>query len=182
MALVLGIVTLGKRIEERRKQLGWSQNELARRAGVNHPTLYKIESGQRVDPSLSIVVRIARALGTSAEALLGLSHDETALVVDAEGSGASFIVRPLTSGRGESKGYEHALSFVTSALERAGAKVRAVTARAPGDAEASRSQAGHLAVGGLALVEELQAMRRRLDALEAWRRTQEGRARKRASR
>jgi hypothetical protein len=39
-----------------------------------------------------------------------------------------------------------------------------------------------LATGGLALIDELQAIRRRVETLEAWRRTQEGRARKRASR
>jgi transcriptional regulator with XRE-family HTH domain len=118
-------VTLGKRIAARRRALGLSQNELARRAEVNHPTLYKIEADQRRNPSIGIVVRIARALETTAEALY----------------------------------------FGEAAEER----------RLP--AEASR-----LATGGLALVEEMQAIRRRLDALEAWRHTQEGRARKRASR
>jgi hypothetical protein len=44
------------------------------------------------------------------------------------------------------------------------------------------AEAGRLATGGLALIEELQTLRRRLDALEAWRHTQEGRVRKRASR
>ena len=44
--------------------------------------------------------------------------------------------------------------------------------RATRSAEESRlpAEAGHLAAGGLALIEELQAVRRRLDALEAWRR------------
>jgi len=118
-------VTLGKRIAARRRALGWSQNELARRAEVNHPTLYKIETDQRRNPSVGLIVRIARALGTTAEAL-----------------------------------------FVGEAGEER---------RLP-------SEAGQLAAGGLALVEEVQAIRRRVDALEAWRRTQEGRARKRASR
>jgi transcriptional regulator with XRE-family HTH domain len=119
-------VTLGKRIAARRKALGWSQNELARRAEVNHPTLFKIEADQRRNPSVSVVVRIARALGTTAEAL-------------------------ISSGEGADE------------------------SRLP-------AEAGQLAAGGLALIDEMQAMRRRLDALEAWRRTQEGRARKRASR
>jgi transcriptional regulator with XRE-family HTH domain len=118
-------VTLGKRIAARRRALGLSQNELARRAEVNHPTLFKIEADQRRNPSIGIVVRIARALETTAEALY----------------------------------------FGEAAEER----------RLP--AEASR-----LATGGLALIEEMQAIRKRLDALEAWRRTQEGRSRKRASR
>jgi hypothetical protein len=77
-----------------------------------------------------------------------------------------------------------AQSFVTGALERAGARVAPAIMPGGEDAEGSRppGEAGQLATGGLALIEELQAVRRRLDALEAWRRTQEGRARKRASR
>jgi transcriptional regulator with XRE-family HTH domain len=118
-------VTLGKRIAARRKALGWSQNELARRAEVNHPTLYKIEADQRRNPTIGVIVRIARALGTSAETLY----------------------------------------FGEATEER----------RSPGEA-------GRLATGGLALIEEVQAMRRRLDALEAWRRSQEARSRKRAAR
>jgi transcriptional regulator with XRE-family HTH domain len=105
--------------------LGWSQNELARRAEVNHPTLFKIEADQRRNPTIGVIVRIARALGTSAEVLYF----------------------------GEA-----------------------------GEERRSQAEASRLASGGLALIEEIQGMRRRLDALEAWRRTQEGRPRKRASR
>ena len=76
-------------------------------------------------------------------------------------------------------------AFITTALERAGARVRdAATSGAGEGAEESHLpvEAGQLATGGLALIEELQAIRRRLDVLEAWRHTQEGRARKRATR
>ncbi len=68
-------MTLGKRIAARRRALGWSQNELARRAEVNHPTLHKIETGQRLNPSVGVVVRIARALGTNVETLCGEDGD-----------------------------------------------------------------------------------------------------------
>lgn len=118
-------VTLGKRIAARRRVLGWSQNELARRAEVNHPTLFKIEADQRRNPSVGVVVRIARALGTTAETLyFGENAEELRL----------------------------------------------------------QPEAGQLAAGGLALIEEVQALRRRLEALETWRRTQEARARKSAAR
>ncbi|MGB9652402.1 MAG: helix-turn-helix transcriptional regulator, partial [Candidatus Cybelea sp.] len=90
-------MTLGKRIAARRNALGWSQNELARRAEVNHPTLYKIEADQRLNPSISVVVRIARALGTSAEALYGLEHEETRLLVEANRT--SMLVEVRTLGR-----------------------------------------------------------------------------------
>jgi transcriptional regulator with XRE-family HTH domain len=176
-------VTLGERIAARRRALGWSQNELARRAEVNHPTLYKIEADQRQNPSISVIVRIARALGTSAETLYGLERDESRLVVEANKNSMIVEIRPL--GRKTSEAARlRAQTFVSAALERAGARVRDASTSAGESAEESRlpAEAGHLAAGGLALVEEIQAMRRRLDALEAWRRTQEARARKRASR
>ena len=178
-------MTLAERIAARRRALGWSQNELARRAEVNHPTLYKIETEQRLNPSVSVVVRIARALGTTAEALYGLEPEQTRLFVEA--NKVSMLVEVRMLGRRSSEAARsRAGTFVTTALERAGARVRDVSTNggAAADAEESRlpTEAAHLAAGGLSLIEEVQAMRRRLDALEAWRRTQEGRARKRASR
>lgn len=163
--------------------MGWSQNELARRAEVNHPTLFKIEADQRLNPSVSVIVRIARALGTSAERLYGLESDEARLLIEANKMSMLIEVRPLGRRTGEAA-RTRAQSFVTAALERAGARVREA---APIDDEdvmesPSPAQAGELARGGLALVDELGALRRRVDALEGWRRTQEGRARKRGAR
>lgn len=175
-------MTLGKRIAARRKALGWSQNELARRAEVNHPTLFKIEADQRLNPSVSVIVRLARALGTSAEVLYGFERDQTRLLVEANRGSMIVEVRSLGRKTGESA-RTRAQAFVTAALERAGARVRDAAPTGEDEAELrSTSEAGHLATGGLALIDELQAVRRRLEALEAWRRTQEGRARKRASR
>ena len=174
-------MTLGKRIAARRAALGWSQNELARRAEVNHPTLYKIESDQRPNPSISVIVRIARALGTTAEALYGVEREETLLFVEANKATMMLQLRPLGKKIGEAA-RARAQAFVSAALERAGARVREA---ASGEDEAERrlpAEARRLAAGGLALVDELQNVRRRLDLLEAWRRTQEGRTRKRVSR
>lgn len=167
-----------------RGALGWSQNELARRAQVNHPTLFKIEADQRLNPSIGVVVRIARALGTSAEILYGLERDETRLLVEASKSAMIVEVRPL-GGKGGEAARLRAAALVTAALERAGARVRDASPSDTGEDEAESplpAQAGHLASGGLALVEEIRTIRRRLEALETWRRTQEGRARKRAAR
>lgn len=163
--------------------MGWSQNELARRAGVNHPTLYKIEAEQRLNPSISVVVRIARALGTSAEVLYGLERDGMQLLVEANKSAMIVEVRPLGKKVGDAA-RARAQSFIAGALERAGARVREAPASAdePESESPLPAEAGYLAAGGLALVEEVRSLRRRLDALETWRRTQEGRARKRATR
>ncbi len=150
---------------------------------MNHPTLYKIEADQRLNPSIGVVVRIARALGTSAETLYGLEREEARLLVEANKTAMVVEVRTLGQKMSEAA-RARAHAFVTTALERAGARVREAAASAADAAEELRlpAEAGHLAAGGLALIDELQTIRRRVDALEAWRRTQEGRARKRASR
>lgn len=44
-----------------RKELGWSQSELARRAGLNQSTLNQIESG-RLLPYPSQIQKLAQAL------------------------------------------------------------------------------------------------------------------------
>ncbi|MBV9332651.1 MAG: helix-turn-helix transcriptional regulator, partial [Candidatus Eremiobacteraeota bacterium] len=110
-------MTLGKRIAARRRALGWSQNELARRAEVNHPTLYKIEADQRLNPSISVVVRVARALGTTAEALYGLERDEARLYVEGNKLSMLVDVRPL-GRKVNDAARSRAQAFVTTALER----------------------------------------------------------------
>jgi transcriptional regulator with XRE-family HTH domain len=174
-------VTLGKSIAARRNALGWSQNELARRAEVNHPTLYKIETGQRPNPSISVVVRIARALGTTAEALYGLERDEARLYV--EGNKISALVEVRALGRKiNDAARSRAQALVAAALERAGARVREASGGVEAAGESPSLPAGQLAVGGLAIIEELREIRRRLEALEGRRQKPEGRARKRAVR
>jgi transcriptional regulator with XRE-family HTH domain len=42
---------------------GWSQEELARRAGVAHRTIYELEAGRRPQPYPSTRKKIADALG-----------------------------------------------------------------------------------------------------------------------
>jgi transcriptional regulator with XRE-family HTH domain len=160
-------VTLGKRIAARRRALGWSQNELARRAGINHPTLNKIEGGHRVNPSIGVVVRIARALGSSAEVLYGLACDDIRLVIEAEKTPMLIEMRALGRRIGEPV-RSRVQAFVAGALERAGANVRDATAT---DDEMQDAQP--------APGDELTQLHRRLDALEKWRRTLE-RPRKRS--
>ena len=62
------------RLRDLRTQRGFSQEQLARLADVGHQQVWRYESGNTM-PSAEIVARIARALGTSADYLLGLSDD-----------------------------------------------------------------------------------------------------------
>jgi transcriptional regulator with XRE-family HTH domain len=63
---------IGQRIRDARSQRGWSQNELASRAGVKQPTLQRIEAGLRMDPSIRTIAALAVALDMTIDALLDL--------------------------------------------------------------------------------------------------------------
>jgi transcriptional regulator with XRE-family HTH domain len=64
---------IGGRIRRCRQLRGWTQDELAQRAGLNRSTLTLIEQGKRgVEMSVDTCWRIAWALGTSVDMLIGL--------------------------------------------------------------------------------------------------------------
>ena len=54
--------TIGKEIQERRKELGITQPELAELAAVNVNTIVRLERGVS-NPTLAVLVRIGEALG-----------------------------------------------------------------------------------------------------------------------
>lgn len=62
---------LGARIKKERENKGISQAELARRAHTSPGALSLIEQGKRI-PGADIVVRLASALGVTADYLLGI--------------------------------------------------------------------------------------------------------------
>ncbi|GAA1729476.1 substrate-binding domain-containing protein [Aeromicrobium alkaliterrae] len=59
---------MNDRIQAERRARGWSQAELARRAGVSRPLVGAIEAG-RQDPGVTAAMGLARALGTTVEDL-----------------------------------------------------------------------------------------------------------------
>jgi transcriptional regulator with XRE-family HTH domain len=63
------LVALGKKLRERRRQLGLTQEEVARASGVSRVTLLRVEKGMS-SVSAGALVGVAQALGTT----LGLSH------------------------------------------------------------------------------------------------------------
>lgn len=67
--------SVGKRIKSKREDAGWNQTELAKRAGITPSALSQIESGDRF-PSTVVVHKLAKALSTSVDYLLGDKTEE----------------------------------------------------------------------------------------------------------
>lgn len=60
---------LGERIRERRRELGWTQEELSRKSGISKGFLSDIENGKR-SVSAENLSEIARVLGLSLDFLM----------------------------------------------------------------------------------------------------------------
>lgn len=78
----MSLYDIGERIKLRRKALGMNQDDLAELASLNRVTVAKYETG-KFEPGAQALARIADALETSVDALLGRdtedksSEDET---------------------------------------------------------------------------------------------------------
>jgi putative transcriptional regulator len=59
-------------LREAREARGWTQAELAQRVGVTRKTINTVENGVFV-PSTLLALKLARAMGTTVEALFALS-------------------------------------------------------------------------------------------------------------
>ena len=66
-------VLLGKRVRFARRMLDITQKELAKKTGVSAALIGHVERGTRI-PSVETVYRICKALGLSADYLLGLDE------------------------------------------------------------------------------------------------------------
>lgn len=62
------------RIKYYRKLRGMTQCQLAERVGVTQAYICNLESGQRANPSFSLLVKIAHALNTTLEELVNVNE------------------------------------------------------------------------------------------------------------
>ena len=67
---------IGDRIRARRQDLGWTQEELARRLGVRQNVISRLESGTVKSPSVLLIRRLARTLNVTADYLVGMYDDD----------------------------------------------------------------------------------------------------------
>ena len=69
---------LGDRISELRSMRSWSQVTLAKRLGVTKQAVSNWENGN-IQPSIEMLLRLARLFGVPTDYLLGLENTETEL-------------------------------------------------------------------------------------------------------
>jgi transcriptional regulator with XRE-family HTH domain len=79
---------IGEKIATRRKQLGWTQTDLARKIGIASSRISEFENGIKTDCNLSTAKRLARALGCSID-YLAETWDEEEEPVDDEPAAAA---------------------------------------------------------------------------------------------
>lgn len=94
-------VKLGQKIRELRKRAGFSQRTLSDTSGVAYATLQDIEAG-RGNPTIDTLFSLAKALGTTLEALTGQSNYAKLAVAEAMlmATGPKTMPRDLVAGLG----------------------------------------------------------------------------------
>lgn len=78
---------LGKRILELRLSFGWNQVQLAEKIGVSKQTVSNWEN-ENIQPSIEMLVRLAKLFHTSTDYLLGLSDSQT---INVDGLPITFV-------------------------------------------------------------------------------------------
>jgi transcriptional regulator with XRE-family HTH domain len=66
--------TFRERLLLARRRKGWTQQELAKRAGVTYVTISRIEIGEAKQVYVETVMRLAKALDVTTDALLGMDE------------------------------------------------------------------------------------------------------------
>lgn len=78
---------LGQRINELRIAMGWSQVQLAEKLSISKQTVSNWEN-ENIQPSIEMLVRIAKLFHVSTDYLLGLENAQT---INVEGLPKPFI-------------------------------------------------------------------------------------------
>jgi transcriptional regulator with XRE-family HTH domain len=74
---------LAANLKDQREARGLTQQELSERSGVPRPTLAHLESGQG-NPTLTVLIKVAAALGTGIEALVSPVRPKVRVVTKTE--------------------------------------------------------------------------------------------------
>ena len=70
------LMHIGQRVLQRSNRLGWTQQDLARESDVPQATISRIEQGIVKNPGADVIRRLARALGVTADWLIGMYEED----------------------------------------------------------------------------------------------------------
>jgi transcriptional regulator with XRE-family HTH domain len=76
MEYYVNMRTLGERILLLRRRAGWSQNELAKQAGIDVMTISRLERGTKKRLEVEPLARLAKALSVTTDYLLGIADED----------------------------------------------------------------------------------------------------------
>ena len=65
------------RVEQLRKEKGWTKRELSKRAHINETHIFKITTGQRPRVEAETVRKLAKVFGTTTDYLLGMDTEDS---------------------------------------------------------------------------------------------------------
>jgi len=77
------VSTIGKKIEQLRKQQGLSLNQVAEKAGVSNTTIHKLERN-KMTPTITVLMKIADAFGEKVGFFLGEENNNFEYIQEAE--------------------------------------------------------------------------------------------------
>jgi transcriptional regulator with XRE-family HTH domain len=67
----VGMETIATRVDDLRREKGWTKRELAKRSALHYQHLYKVLAGERTHISVETVMALARAFGVTPNDILG---------------------------------------------------------------------------------------------------------------
>jgi transcriptional regulator with XRE-family HTH domain len=74
----------GRQVLTRRKEMGWSQEELGELAGISRNYVSFIERGEADSVSMKVIHQLAVAFGVTSAQLTGESEDQTIVMIPPE--------------------------------------------------------------------------------------------------
>lgn len=100
--------TARARLRAVRQSLGWSLDDLAKRANVGPSTISRIETGNRA-LSLDVLVPLARALGVGIDVLIAPNDDEDVVIRPSPSSQGDLTIWPLSRPDGSTTAFKFRL-------------------------------------------------------------------------
>jgi len=98
LGMAISIGHIAATLAARREKLGWSETELAKRAGLNQSTVHRILKGEFQNPQINYIERLTRALGLDMAEVLGLRQPDPQTLDSTLGPGPALHQRvPLIS-------------------------------------------------------------------------------------